>query len=283
MKWWRSKLFRSSLAAGTLFFLAKSLFLDKYFFEVKRFKIGNQNSSKQVRMLLLTDLHFEKRLAPFYRRLARTINAIHPDLILVCGDTIDEDGQPAPARMFFSLINQSIPKIAIRGNHDHKNDVSLGALKKIYEQNNGTVLVNETKELTLHNTLLTITGVDDFIEGEGRFADAVRTIGFREHHFLLIHSPLQQEQVLDELRQINQGRDAATQLNIQYIFAGHNHGGQVRLGPIVPVLPERSGNYINGWYNQTKPFLYVSRGFGTSQLPFRFGARSEVTVFDYGV
>jgi predicted MPP superfamily phosphohydrolase len=49
------------------------------------------------------------------------------------------------------------------------------------------------------------------------------------------------------------------------------------------VLPKKSGNYINGWYNKEEPYLYVSNGFGTSEVPFRFGARPEITMFYYGV
>jgi hypothetical protein len=73
------------------------------------------------------------------------------------------------------------------------------------------------------------------------------------------------------------------QLNMQYIFAGHNHVGQVRFSSFVSVLPEHSGNYVNGWFNRDKPKLYESKGFGTSGLPFRFDARSEVILFYYGV
>lgn len=82
---------------------------------------------------------------------------------------------------------------------------------------------------------------------------------------------------------MNQLRNDEEKLNLQYIFAGHNHGGQVRIFGFAPVMPEKSGHYVNGWYNAKSPYLYVSKGFGTSTLPFRFGARAELTVFDLGV
>ncbi len=81
---------------------------------------------------------------------------------------------------------------------------------------------------------------------------------------------------------INASLPKDEQLNISYIFAGHNHGGQVTLfGLYAPVLPKKSGDYLKGWYNQEKPYLYLSKGFGTSTLPFRFGARAEITLFYY--
>lgn len=272
-----------AFAALAAIALLDALFFEKYFFQIKRFGIGKKNSNRQIKILLLTDLHFVKRLWPFHKRLAKKINALHPDLILIAGDIISENGEAPPARQFFGLLKTAIPKLAIPGNHDHKNKVSRGTLKKILQRCKGRLLVNETQQLMIAGTPFTITGVDDFIEGEGCFADAVRNIGREEHHLLLVHSPLQQETVQRKLHSINQHRPGDRQIDIQYIFAGHNHGGQVRLGPIVPVLPEESGNYVNGWYNKEKPYLYVSKGFGTSCVPFRFGARPEITLFYYGV
>lgn len=263
--------------------LLDALFLEKYFFETRRFNIGKRNSRKKIRILLLTDLHFVKRFHSFQRRLAKKINELKPNIILVAGDTIDQDGEPGPAQKFFDLLNNSIPKLAIPGNHDHVNRVSMDTLKSVYEQHNGYLLINETKQLKLQDVKFTITGLDDFLEGRSCFTDAVKNVGNEEHHLLLIHSPYQQESVLRELEKINKERPGENQISIQYIFAGHNHGGQVRLGKFfVPVLPEGSGNYINGWYNKQKPFLYVSKGFGTSVVRFRFSARAEITLFNYG-
>ena len=64
-------------------------------------------------------------------------------------------------------------------------------------------------------------------------------------------------------------------------LSGHNHGGQVRFGKFAPVLPANHGNYIDGWYGDRPPYLYVSRGFGNSSMQVRFWARSELALFDY--
>jgi hypothetical protein len=128
-----------------------------------------------------------------------------------------------------------------------------------------------------------VTGLEDFIEGYPSVINAFDEIGTEENHLLLVHSPLQQEQTMKEIQQINALRPDGEKITVQYIFAGHNHGGQVTIFGKAPVLPEKSGQYFKGWYNEKKPYLYVSKGFGTSTLPFRFGARSEVTVFNLGV
>ena len=260
-----------------------ALFLEKYYFKVKNYFIGKKGSQKHLKLLLITDLHFVKYLRPYHKRLARSINTINPDVLLIAGDLIDYSGELTPAKQFLSLLNKNIPKLAIAGNHDHKNDVSIGALKKLLSQNKGHLLINETKQIIINGELLTITGIEDFIEGKPNLPRALQSVGKAQSHILLVHSPLQQEMVQQELFKINLNRSKTDQIDLQYIFAGHNHGGQVRFGKFAPVLPEQSGNYLDGWYNTSKPYLYVSKGFGTSGVPFRFGARSEIILFHYGV
>ncbi|MCW3081204.1 metallophosphoesterase [Segetibacter sp.] len=268
---------------GTAIAILDALFLEKYFFEIKTFEVGKKGADQKLKLLFLTDLHFKKFLDPSYKKLARKINESNPDLILISGDVIDEGGIYAPAKQFFSLLRYSIPKVAIMGNHDHKNRIKIGTYKKLYAQNNCDLLLNESKVFTIAGKRLMVTGVDDFINGTPSFSKAIRDVGREENHILLIHSPLQQETILKEMQEINLARLEENKLNIQYIFAGHNHGGQLCIFGLAPIQPEMAGKYLKGWYNQEAPFLYLSRGFGTTTLPFRFGARSEMTVFYLGV
>jgi hypothetical protein len=271
----------SLVVAGIV--LLDALFLEQYFFEIKTFDIGDKASNKRLKLVLLTDLHFKKNFLPFYSRLAKKVNELHPDLLVISGDVLDQTGKPAPVRKFFSLLNPNIAKAAILGNHDHKSDVHMSTIRKIYEGYNCKLLINESKKFTIGDHSIMVTGLDDFIEGNSKFKLAVKEVGKEEHHLLLIHSPLQQEKVLKEIAEINSKRSESDKLNIRYIFAGHNHGGQVCLFGYAPILPEKSGNYVNGWYNQDPPYLYLSKGFGTAKIPLRFGARSELTVFNYGM
>lgn len=268
---------------GIAIAILDALFLEKYFFEIKTFYIGKKKSEQKIKLLFLTDLHFKKFLDPSYKKLSRKINEISPDLILISGDIIDEDGIYDPAAAFFSRLKYSIPKVAIMGNHDHKNRVRMHTYKQLFAKNNCRLLLNESAAFTVAGKRLMVTGIDDFINGIACFSDAVKKVGKEENHLLLIHSPLQQETILKEIQEINEHRPEEGKLNIQYIFAGHNHGGQFCIFGFAPILPPMSGNYLRGWYNQTAPYLYLSKGFGTTTLPFRFGARSEVTVFYLGV
>jgi predicted MPP superfamily phosphohydrolase len=272
-----------SIAA--IYLLLEALFFEKFFFEVNTFNIGKKRSSlPKIKLLLLTDLHFRKWFWPFHEKLMNKINALDPDLILVSGDIIDESGTTtAAAKTFFSGLNFKTPKAVILGNHDLKNEVSIRKYREMFKESNCSFLINKSEVFTLKGARVVVTGLEDFIEGYPSVINAFDEIGTEENHLLLVHSPLQQEQTMKEVNQINALRPVGKKITIQYIFAGHNHGGQVTIFGKAPILPEKSGKYLKGWYNEKKPYLYVSKGFGTSTLPFRFGARSEVTVFKLGV
>ncbi|WP_205502140.1 metallophosphoesterase [Rufibacter psychrotolerans] len=270
-------------AAGALGVLLDSFFLEKYFFAVKTFDLGKPTGGKTLQLLHLTDLHLQKRLHPQHRKLAAKINQLQPDLLLFSGDTLDSSGHVAAVEQFLGLIAPQIRKVAIPGNHDYLAADPVAELKATFERHNGHFLVNQSQAFTLRGVRVMVTGLDDFVESEGNLEKAVQNVGHEPHHLLLLHSPLQQEETKAALTKINQRRAPAERLNIQYIFAGHNHGGQIRLPGYVPVLPKKSGSYVQGWYNTQAPFLYLSRGFGTSRIPFRFFARAEITLFRYHV
>jgi predicted MPP superfamily phosphohydrolase len=278
------KILLGAVAVGVTAAIADAFWVERYFVKVKRHAIGHLKEGKEkVSLLLLTDLHF-RATTQRLQNLVYTINSIQPDIILIAGDILDEHTQEiTPLNDFLQLIDKNIPKVAILGNHDHKSDVGIEDFNEAFSEYNCHLLINKTQEFDIRGNIITVTGLDDFIESRGDIVKATEGVGRKEHHFLLLHSPLQQEGVLEQLRMINKARAEGERLNISYIFAGHTHGGQIRLPGIVPYLPKGTGNYVNGWYNKEKPYLYVSKGYGTSLLPARFYARAEITVFDYYV
>ncbi|GAA0189173.1 metallophosphoesterase [Fulvivirga kasyanovii] len=271
----------AGLAAGLV--LLDALVLEQYLFTVKQFDIGNKHSrSRPCRMVLLTDLHLGKRLAPKYIRLIRRIKKLNADIILFAGDAIDEDGDTRTLDDFFSRLPATIPKVAILGNHEYKNEAGLDELKALYKKHHIDLLINGSKAYPIGSKRLMVTGLNDFIESTQNFSKAIEGVGKEDMHIALIHSPLQQEKLLAQIKATNQSRPGDQKLNIEYLFAGHNHGGQVTFFGLFPLLlPIKSGDYVNGWYNDNKPYLYVSKGFGNSTVPFRFGARAEMIVFNY--
>jgi predicted MPP superfamily phosphohydrolase len=67
--------------------------------------------------------------------------------------------------------------------------------------------------------------------------------------------------------------------NVDLMLSGHTHGGQVRF-PFVPPthLPPLGRKYVEGIFRLGPTQLYVNRGIGTVNLPFRFNCPPEIAV-----
>ena len=69
-------------------------------------------------------------------------------------------------------------------------------------------------------------------------------------------------------------------INIDLVLSSHTHGGQITFLGFAPFKPRGSGKYLKGWYKQSEPKMYVSKGIGTSIFPIRFGARAEIVEME---
>ncbi|WP_423415173.1 metallophosphoesterase [Hyphomicrobium sp. B1] len=70
---------------------------------------------------------------------------------------------------------------------------------------------------------------------------------------------------------------------VSLTFAGHTHGGQVRILGYAPVVPSIYGSrYVYGHIVEDGRHLIVSGGLGCSSLPIRIGSPPEIVVADLG-
>jgi predicted MPP superfamily phosphohydrolase len=247
---------------------------------------ASKGATKSLRFVQLTDLHLGG-IGSLERGIAEEVNRIEPDFIIVTDDSVDSRGGLGDLDTFLSLIARDIPKYAILGNWEYWGRVNIAALAEVYRRHNGRMLVNES---IVHQTgaeRLLLTGLDDWLAGAPSIERALERIEPEEHHIILAHCPMHRDDflnyhVVEETRQwrlrppVEMGR-----YNPRYMFSGHTHGGQVNLFGYTPWLPEGSGQYVKGWFNDGSPHLYVSRGIGTTIAPVRSNARPEVAVFTW--
>ena len=69
--------------------------------------------------------------------------------------------------------------------------------------------------------------------------------------------------------------------DVDFVMAGHTHGGQVSLplyGPLV-VYSKFGARYAAGLFREGRTMMYVNKGIGISGFPVRFCARPEITLF----
>lgn len=264
----RRKFIKGGILASIGFLFLDALWFEKYVIEWNYFDISKLEKNK-LKIIQISDLHIDE-LRYFHNSIAKKINAIKPDLLFFTGDSLNTTKELTPLKEFLELIDKPIQKYAITGNWEYWGNVNLTKLKDIYSQNNCELLINENRTITIKNREVSIIGIDDFIGGNADFGKAIENLKITETTVVLSHCP--------------EYRDIITKqkgnLNIDLVLSGHTHGGQITFFGIVPFKPVGSGMYLKGWYKESEPKMYISKGIGTSALPIRFGARAEMVEID---
>lgn len=268
MKLFRKKHIKFYFLSILLLFIIDACWFEKFITDWSYYDISGQNENK-INVIQLTDLHLES-IKSFHTSIAERINKTKPDIVFITGDAVDEDVKLPVLHEFLQMIDSSIQKIAILGNWEHWGDVDLVELEKVYNDNNGILLINEHITFEIKNRTLTVIGVDDLIGGTPDFEKSVEGIDASDKTIMLAHCPKYRDI-------ISQKNNAET---VDLILSGHTHGGQVSILGYIPFKPRGSGEYLNGWYKEDGIDMYVSKGVGTSILPLRFLSRSEVVEFD---
>lgn len=268
MKWTRRKFIKTGLLGGFGFILLDSLWLEKYFIETNYFNIGKATEENyDLKVIQISDLHLQT-LNGQLKRLVKKINKLKPDLILITGDSVDTRNNVFVLDQFLGLIHNDIKKYAILGNWEYWAGINIKDLRQSYALHNCELLINNSRQLTIKNKTISITGVDDYIGGNADIDDALREFKQSDYHIILNHCPEYSDFIYEKLK---------AKVAYDFILSGHTHGGQINIFGFVPFKPKGSGKYLKGWYKDKN--IYVSKGIGTSIFPARFMAKAEIAVF----
>lgn len=203
------------------------------------------------------------------KKVVDKINEQEADLVLFTGDLMDNaatyEGSLEEIASILSEIKANSGKYAVFGNRDYG-----GGAERFYEELMTSagfhVLLNEHETLTIKGTTLSLFGADDALIG---YYDPVQTVqGIQDDHLnlLMLHEP-----------------DLADDFNhepIDFIVAGHSHGGQVYLPFIGPLITTSlAEKYVRGFYDVSDNMrLYVDTGIGNTKVPFRLFNVLQITV-----
>ncbi len=242
-------------------------------------------AARTARIVQLSDLHL-RGIGTLERRVLRAVRAARPDLIVITGDVIKRRPALWALQRFLAQLADLAPILAVLGNWDRWSGVSLTELRDLYARHGGSLLVNESVVVPVHEARIRVTGVDDMVSGSPSARSGLEAAQPGEMHLILSHCPGYRERLWREVAEMKRvggwgGGDAsAARAMPALMIAGHTHGGQIRLLGVAPVRPRGSGRYVSGWYRDERPHLYVSAGLGTSGIHARLGAPPEVAVFD---
>ena len=258
------------VAIGVIYALA----IEPFWIEVTHHRIGRTLAPKDtIRIVQLSDLHIS-RLGWRENMVARSVEALRPDVIVLSGDAVDRADNLDVFDAFLAKLPQ-VPRFAVNGNWEYWSGVDLSAMSRIYQRNGVTLLENQSVTVPARTGKFALTGLDDAGEGRADWRKATyspETEGLPR--IVIQHTPEWRDELDQRTTTAKNARPIA-------VLSGHTHGGQINFFGWRPYLPGGTGNYPAGWYREDGGTpLYVSRGLGTSMLPFRFGSRPEIAVFD---
>jgi uncharacterized protein len=227
-----------------------------------------------LKLVQISDFHFEEYTeAPFLEAVVRQVNAVAPDLVVLTGDFVSSNplGQRFGARMSYRCAEilsriQCPLRYAIMGNHDVL--VGAAAVTDALIAHGIPVLANSSVPLERDGRRVWLAGILDALQAWPDLGAALPTSRNpdKEPVILLAHEP--------------DFADHAIGHQIALTLSGHTHGGQVRLPFLPPILlPDMGRKYVEGLFRLRDGMqLYVNRGIGAVNLPFRFRCPPEITV-----
>jgi uncharacterized protein len=232
-----------------------------------------------TRVLHLSDVH-AGQFPTNDRSFAKVVEwaaPLEPDLVFLTGDVL---GDPRRSSHVIALLARLRPRLgtfAVTGNHEY--GLGKGPLARardvsgLWDELGITLLCDTCVSLPERaGTRLVLCGADYLTNGFGLFdpaAAAGRPSGGLEEGFpiLLVHEP--------------PAADSALAARFPLAFAGHTHGGQLRVPTCSGLRPlvKEGDEFLSGVYEWGQGLLVVSRGVGTSFLPFRLLTRPEATLW----
>jgi predicted MPP superfamily phosphohydrolase len=238
-----------------IFILIYSTCFEPYQLESTFHEVTIGTSGKNLLVVHVTDLHTDG-LGAIELKLIDSIRSNKPDIIFITGDIATPDGTAKGYEDVLSKLKAPLGVYFVQGNWEYWEPIK--ELRDILKKANIAELTN--KSILIKDDLW-LVGLDDELAGSPRI-DTFDGVPENRKNISIFHSPAL-------FKSISHKTDLA--------FAGHSHGGQIRL-PFIGSLwtPEGTDKYDSGWFEEGKAKMYVSRGIGNSILPIRLNCRPEV-------
>lgn len=250
--------------AGTL--VADTAWYEPQALQVEQINFPSGSAGRKLRLVQVSDLHLSS-FNSYFTKVAKQINDLEPDLIVLTGDYLEEERNIRGVLSFLKQLKAAHGIYAVQGNWEYWSRLEGENLRRHFAGVGVKLLIDERADLEINGLEISILGLD-YPSSTDRLINLQRGIGPRRFNLLLSHVPAFAHEQLSE--------------HINLVLSGHTHGGQVRV-PLLPpfYLPRYSGRFVAGFYHvsQHQIPLYVSRGIGTSILPIRFFCRPEVGLF----
>lgn len=281
----RSNLERKKIFTRRSFLKAAGLIavgLPLYAAEISRHEISLERRTIQLdrlpeqfrglRIVQISDFHYAEYTEPFFLRdIVLRVNQLKPDMVFLNGDFVTDGFFSHERTNAFAyrcaeiLSHIDCPlRYAVLGNHD--STFAEPAVIDALAVHHLTLLNNSFLPLERNGQRLWLAGTGSATYRKMDIDRAVppASLTAGEPIILMVHEP-------DVLPLV-------ARYNVDLMLSGHTHGGQVRFPFIPPThLPPLGKKYVEGYFRLGPTQLYVNRGVGTVEVPFRFNCPPEIT------
>ena len=225
----------------------------------------------------LSDLHAGSGPSLNMRTIRRAValtDAARPDLVLITGDLVTGDARLEELMGLLRGLPAGRGVFAVLGNHDHGETkivhVPAADLSRLGEAG-VRLLGDECVRLQVGDGAVQVCGVDDIRHGYGDVAPVLAALDRTPGVLRLL------------LSHYGEVAWRCAPGDFALVLSGDTHGGQICVptprGPVP--LSSPTAPFRDGFYDVDGVRVFVSRGVGTSFLPFRLFCRPQVDVFRF--
>ncbi|OEH86908.1 hypothetical protein BHU72_01205 [Desulfuribacillus stibiiarsenatis] len=222
-----------------------------------------------LRVLHLSDMHME-RISVTPEKMFEHIATTKPDMIVLTGDYLDQAENLPKWKLYMEQLANLKPRygmFAVLGNHDYRIQDKVQELIEIMESFDCKVLFNESVQIQHNQQTINIIGIDDYHTRRSNIQQSFKNV--KEGATIVItHDP-------------NIILHMDKEYRIDYLMAGHLHGGQFNIPYAFMIYPMGAlprNKMYKGLLDYKGTRLYISEGLGQSALNVRFNSRPEITL-----
>lgn len=240
-------------------FLDTRLKLTKYTYKSEKVP----ESMDGYKILQISDLH-HKNFGKHQKNLINMVKDAKPDIIVLTGDIVDKNHEDIVDVMYLiKEICDVAPIYYVTGNHEQDSNASanFSELRALFEEYGvidlceSSVKLDKDNEVTLYGHSYQAYGIANSLE---RVEKGLNILIYHDSTTF----------------------DITSQYGFDIIFAGHSHGGIIRI-PFVGGVCGNSGEYFpkyaGGRFEENGTTMFASKGLGDAQIP-RFYNPPEVVL-----
>ena len=253
------------LLVSTIFIYIK--FIATSGFIVKEYGVYSERlpeSFNGLKIAHLSDIHFGSIGNKKLNDVVDEVNKMKPDIVVFTGDLYDEytnltDEMKQNIIDSLSKIETKLGKYAIIGNHDYSHDGYENLIKSA-----GFEYLYNTSKILYYNGSepIEIVGYPSLEKNEANYNIELSN----NFKIALIHEGDAFDNIADK--------------DFDLVFAGHSHGGQIRL-PFIGALtlPKGAKKYYDEYYKINNTQMYISFGLGQTKYNVRSFNRPSFNIY----